>query len=78
MIQHYYRNVNAVVFVYDVTNPESFDSLPGWITECEKYNLTREVPRIIIGNKVDCGIQLVLTNNAQKFADLHNMPVSEL
>jgi Ras-related protein Rab-33B len=77
MIQHYYRNVNAVVFVYDVTNPVSFDSLPSWISECEKYNLTRAKPRILIGNKLDCGPQLVPTNNAQMFADLHGMPLFE-
>jgi len=77
MIQHYYRNVNAVVFVYDVTNPASFDSLPTWIQECEKYSLNSSVPRILIGNKVDCGQQLVATNRAQMFADVHCMPVFE-
>lgn len=77
MIQHYYRNVNAVVFVYDVTAPGSFEALPTWIMECEKHNLTRDhVPRILIGNKLDCGTQAVPTNTAQKFADMHNMPVS--
>ncbi|ODN03462.1 Ras-related protein Rab-33B [Orchesella cincta] len=77
MIQHYYRNVNAVVFVYDVTNPGSFDSLPTWILECEKYNLNNTVPRILVGNKVDCGQQIVPTNKAQMFADVHCMPLFE-
>ena len=27
MVHHYYRNVNAVVFVYDVTNNTSFEVL---------------------------------------------------
>ncbi|KAL0176093.1 hypothetical protein M9458_028423, partial [Cirrhinus mrigala] len=33
MVQHYYRNVHAVVFVYDVTNAASFRSLPAmpWV-----------------------------------------------
>lgn len=77
MIQHYYRNVNAVIFVYDVTNPTSFDSLPTWLQECEKYSLTTSVPRILVGNKVDCGQQLVATNRAQMFADMHCMPLFE-
>ena len=25
MVHHYYRNVNAVIFVYDVTNNASFE-----------------------------------------------------
>jgi Ras-related protein Rab-33B len=35
------------------------------------------VPRILIGNKLDCGEQIVPTNVAQKFADMHNMPLFE-
>jgi GTPase SAR1 family protein len=78
MIQHYYRSVNAVVFVYDVNSQPSFEALSLWIAECEKYNLTATVPRIIIGNKVDTGNQIVNTNVAQKFADAHNMPVKKI
>jgi len=77
MIQHYYRGVHAVVFVYDVTSQASFESLPAWIAECEKHNLSEtSVPRILIGNKVDMGEQRVNTQLAQKFADAHSMPVS--
>lgn len=31
MVKHYYHNVHAVVFVYDVTNMASFCSLQTWI-----------------------------------------------
>ena len=31
MVAHYYRNVSAVVFVYDVTQKTSFDGLAHWI-----------------------------------------------
>lgn len=31
MVEHYYRNVHAVVFVYDVTNMASFRNLQTWI-----------------------------------------------
>lgn len=78
MISHYYRGVHALVFVYDVNSQISFEALPNWIAECERYNLTSSVPRILIGNKVDTGTQTVNTNTAQKFADLHNMPVSTI
>nr|CDJ86500.1 Ras domain containing protein [Haemonchus contortus] len=55
IVAHYYRNVNAVVFVYDVTSPSSFASLRSWISECERNGLTADcdVPRILIGNKCD-------------------------
>lgn len=78
MVQHYYRNVHAVVFVYDVTKISSFDSMPGWIEECDRHNLNKEVPRIFVGNKCDMIDKVAVnTNLAQKFADSHNMPLFE-
>uniref|UniRef100_A0A3Q2G7F9 RAB33B, member RAS oncogene family a n=1 Tax=Cyprinodon variegatus TaxID=28743 RepID=A0A3Q2G7F9_CYPVA len=78
MVQHYYRNVHAVVFVYDVTNAASFRSLPAWIEECKQHALGSEVPRILVGNKCDLldSVQ-VGTDLAQQFADAHSMPLFE-
>lgn len=78
MVQHYYRNVHAVVFVYDVTNAASFRSLPAWIEECKQHALGTEVPRILVGNKCDLQDSVqVGTDVAQQFADTHSMPVFE-
>ncbi|KAG8003797.1 Ras-related protein Rab-33B [Nibea albiflora] len=66
MVQHYYRNVHAVV--YDVTNAASFRSLPAWM----------EVPRILVGNKCDLQASIqVGTDVVQQFADVYSMPVFE-
>lgn len=78
MVQHYYRNVHAVVFVYDVTNAASFRSLPAWIEECKQHALGTEVPRILVGNKCDLQDSIqVSTDVAQQFADAHSMPLFE-
>lgn len=78
MVQHYYRNVHAVVFVYDVTKMSSFENMPGWIEECDRHNLNKEIPRIFVGNKCDMTDKIAVnTNLAQKFADSHNMPLFE-
>ncbi|XP_072898819.1 RAB33B, member RAS oncogene family a [Hemitrygon akajei] len=78
MVQHYYRNVHAVVFVYDVTNPVSFQSLPAWIEECKQHSLGGEIPRILVGNKCDLKDSTkIKTDLAQKFADTQNMPLFE-
>lgn len=78
MVQHYYRNVHAVVFVYDVTNAASFRSLPSWIEECRQHALGQEVPRILVGNKCDLRhAAQVSTDVAQQFADAHSMPLFE-
>ncbi|GCC30777.1 hypothetical protein chiPu_0009231, partial [Chiloscyllium punctatum] len=78
MVQHYYRNVHAVVFVYDMTNPVSFQSLPTWIEECNQHSLGGEIPRILVGNKCDLtDATKVKTELAQKFADTQSMPLFE-
>ncbi|KAF5287902.1 hypothetical protein FQA39_LY04076 [Lamprigera yunnana] len=75
MVQHYYRNVHAIVVVYDVTNKSSFNSLNYWLEECDKHCFT-DVPRILVGNKCDEALA-VNTNLAQRFADQHHMPLFE-
>lgn len=78
MVQHYYRNVHAVVFVYDMTKMSSFENMPQWIEECDRHNLNKSIPRILVGNKCDAVDRVAVnTNLAQKFADSHNMPLFE-
>uniref|UniRef100_A0A1B6KUP7 Ras-related protein Rab-33B n=1 Tax=Graphocephala atropunctata TaxID=36148 RepID=A0A1B6KUP7_9HEMI len=78
MVHHYYRNAHAVVIVYDVTKLSTFQSLPGWLEECDKHNLTNQVPRIMVGNKCDRKEYVAVnTNLAQRIADAHNMPLFE-
>ena len=45
MVQHDYRNVHVVVFVYDVTKISSFENMPHWIEECDNHHLTSENPK---------------------------------
>lgn len=76
MIAHYYRHVDAIVLVYDVTSAASFESLKKWIEECKTYDL-EDVPKILVGNKCDSEAK-VPRYKAQVFADQFNMPVSAL
>lgn len=80
MISHYYRNVHAVLFVYDVTNMQSFENLTYWIDEYNRHCGSQDstVPRILVGNKCDLLADAkVNTNIAQTFADMHQMPLFE-
>jgi Ras-related protein Rab-33B len=83
MIAHYYRNVHAVVFCYDVSNPASFDNLTHWIDEYQRNCSTslhdQSIPKILVGNKCDLpGNEIkVNTNQAQTFADMYSMPLFE-
>jgi Ras-related protein Rab-33B len=82
MISHYYRNVHAVLFVYDVTNLLTFENLSYWIEEYRNHCGTgannNQIPKILVGNKCDLDSDVkVNTNMAQTFADMHQMPLFE-
>ncbi|KAJ3592304.1 hypothetical protein NHX12_007432 [Muraenolepis orangiensis] len=78
MVEHYYRNVHAVVYVYDVTSLASFQSLPEWIGECSRHSVGPMVPRILVGNKCDLGgHREVATSHAQRLADGYTFPLFE-
>eukprot|EP00095_Tigriopus_kingsejongensis_P002542 maker-scaffold344_size201325-snap-gene-1.22 protein:Tk02542 transcript:maker-scaffold344_size201325-snap-gene-1.22-mRNA-1 annotation:"RAB-33 " len=78
MVSHYYRNVQAVVLVYDVSARRSFDAMPQWLSECDLHGLTGQVPMVMVGNKCEDGLdQAVPIQEAQRLADDHHMPVFE-
>lgn len=77
MVEHYYRSVHAVIFVYDVSNLASFESLPEWIEECRRHSVPLNVPHILVGNKSDLGRGEVPTSLAQRLADSYNFPLFE-
>lgn len=78
MVQHYYRNVHAVVFVYDVTKQNSFENLKAWIQECNNHSVSPSVPRVLVGNKCDLTNEIQVSSNvALRFADANNMLLFE-
>lgn len=55
-VRHYYRNTDAVIFAYDITNKSSFENLQKWFDEFQINTSTdRNIPRVLIGNKKDLG-----------------------
>lgn len=53
LIKSYYRNIDCVVFVYDVSNKESFENIEYWIKEFDSCNNNNDVIKVLVGNKID-------------------------
>ena len=68
--KNFLRNKDGVLFVFDISNKESFDDLESW------YNLYKEengdVVGVLIGNKCDCQRE-VEEKDAKKFAEDHDL-----
>ena len=74
----YYKGANAVIFVYDVTERESFFQLRDWILETKKH-VGNEFAGIIVGNKVDLDYKRVVkTDELIYLAEDVVMPIFEV
>jgi len=52
IVHAHFRNAEGLIFVFDLTNRESFENINYWLDYAEKYNSKKPV-KIIIGNKSD-------------------------
>lgn len=51
----YYQNAHGIIYVYDVTNKDSFESIPYWVEHLNQQTpKNNHVLQILIGNKIDC------------------------
>ncbi|KAG8988443.1 hypothetical protein FRB94_000699 [Tulasnella sp. JGI-2019a] len=65
----YYRGAQGIILVYDVSNRESFEALPRWLSEVETY-VNAAVVKILVGNKVDKEFsRAVSEDEGAKFAE---------
>lgn len=74
---NYYRGANGIVVVYDVTDPESFNSVTRWLQEIER-NVGTGVHKMLVGNKCDLTMKRKVDKaEAQAFADKFGIPYVE-
>ena len=54
LIRQYYRNVDGVILVYDITNHSSFKEIERWLSEVRQYSENPDrLTLALIGNKSD-------------------------
>ncbi|MCL4124598.1 UNVERIFIED_CONTAM: hypothetical protein GTU68_066209 [Idotea baltica] len=71
--QSYYRLLNALILVYDISSQPTFDCFtPDWLREIEQY-ASCKVLRVLVGNKTDREDRELPTHVGEEFANRHNM-----
>ena len=77
IIASYYRGAHGILLIYDVTDKDSFKNLSNWLIEIEK-NASKNVLKVLIGNKADLEDKRVITYNQGKdFADAYGLKFIE-
>lgn len=75
--KNYFRNANGILFVYDISDQKSFDSIKNWIIDSEKFDT--ECQKILVGNKCDLEENRVVTKDEmENFARLKKMESIEV
>ncbi|XP_064596488.1 ras-related protein Rab-10-like [Liolophura sinensis] len=64
--------------MYDVTNEDSFSSLPRWLRDVNE-NSTEDICKLIVGNKIDLSTKrCVSKERAKQFAEFHQIEYHEI
>jgi Ras-related protein Rab-6A len=53
IVRSYFRDLDVVILVYDVTDMYSLDNLEKWDTDLEYINKNDNIIKILVGNKID-------------------------
>ena len=78
LIPMYIRESHIVLFVYDITRKESFDSIPKWFSDVLDIK-SNEAVFVLIGNKIDLeNERKVSFEEGKKFADEKNIIFGEV
>ncbi|XP_075889948.1 ras-related protein Rab-26 [Nelusetta ayraudi] len=73
----YYRDANALLLLYDVTNKASFDNIRAWLTEIHEY-AQQDVVVMLLGNKADSTHnRVVRREEGEKLAKEFGVPFME-
>ncbi len=64
----FFQGTNGAMFVYDLTNPQSLTNLREWVDELRTNCLSKDIPSIVLGNKIDLVSEVDITE-AKKVAE---------
>ncbi|ERE69148.1 ras-related protein Rab-37-like protein [Cricetulus griseus] len=73
----YYRDAQALLLLYDITNKSSFDNIRAWLTEIHEY-AQRDVVVMLLGNKADVSSERVIrSEDGETLAREYGVPFME-
>lgn len=68
------KDVNFIIYCFDVTNRESFNSIKLWKESLKEYVQNKKCVEILVGNKIDLEKKIVVSENDIKgLANQYNM-----
>ena len=76
LTKNYFRGCYAALFIFDVTNKNSFDNIQNWIKLYEEIG-NKDSEKILIGNKIDLKNKVVEKEKVKQFTENNNLKYFE-
>ena len=73
--KNFIRKGDGIIFTFDLSNKESFDSIKDWLITADDAN--EDYQRILVGNKYDLPDKKIDEEKAKKLAQRYNMKYFE-
>ncbi|KAL3795875.1 hypothetical protein HJC23_002146 [Cyclotella cryptica] len=69
----FYKDVDGLVLMYDVTEKTSFEALPSWLVEARKFGVwSSNTTLVVVGNKIDQYPRVITEQEGTAFAAENN------
>ena len=73
LTKSYFRNVDAVLFVFSLDDKDTFDTIKDWMELFKNNSSKQDIPKYLVGNKNDIEIN-VEQNLIDEFVKENNIP----
>jgi len=78
MTRSFYKQANAIVVVFDVTNQETFASVKRWMSDIHQH-ADPSIIKVLVGNKIDLpDDRVVSTEDGKTTADQYKINYFEV
>ena len=78
LIPSYVRNSSIIFLVYDVSNKNSFDNMPGWIEFIKKLENLDKTILVLVANKIDLKERIINQEQGKQLSQKENMLLYEV
>lgn len=73
---HYYKGAHGVIFVYDACSRSTFEKIPKLLEECDKYASSKDIVKLLIGNRNDSGGREVTNSGGREVTRLEGVQLA--
>ena len=75
--RNYFKGTHGIIFMYDITDQDSFKSIPVWIKHIKPIFADKSLKKVLVGNNCDESNRVVSEEEGKKLAGEFNLPFFE-